>query len=118
MYILVVDDERSIVKMIGRQLQKAGYGSVCLDDPEQAIKFFMGNYRALDLAILDVHMPGMTGIKMAEKIFEIEPTFPVILITSALNGIEIETDNNVKSVLKKPIPREELLDTVRKSLYC
>ena len=117
MRILVVDDEYCIVKRIGRQLQKAGYHSVCLHDSEIAVKFFDQNRNALDLAILDVDMPGITGIEMAHKICETKPTLPVILITSVLNGTEVEIGNNVKKVLRKPVPREDLLDAVRQSLF-
>ena len=117
MRILVVDDEYCIVKTIGRQLQKAGYHSVCLHDPEIAIRFFDQNHDALDLVILDADMPGITGIDMAHKMCETKPTLPVILITSVLNSTGVEIGNNIKTVLRKPVPREDLLDAVRQSLF-
>jgi FixJ family two-component response regulator len=114
---LVVDDEYPVMKAMGRQLQKAGYTSVCLQDPEQAMKYFIQNQADLDLAIVDVKMPTMTGIQIAEEMCKIKPTFPVILITGAFEDIELDDANNVKTVLYKPILREDLLDTVRKSRY-
>jgi DNA-binding response OmpR family regulator len=117
MHILVVDDEDAVVKMIGRQLQKAGYNSVCLHDPEIAITFFNQNHDALDLAIIDINMPGVTGLQMAEDMRKIEPTLPIILITGVSNDTQVTVGNNIKDVLHKPIPRDELLDTVRRSLY-
>ncbi|HAR95195.1 MAG TPA: hypothetical protein DCR97_04425 [Deltaproteobacteria bacterium] len=117
MRILVVDDEYVIVKRMGRQLQKAGYHTVCLQDSQRAIEFFNQNHDHLDLAILDIDMPGTTGIEMAHKISGMRPTFPVILITGILDDTRAKTGQNIKRILCKPVPREDLLDAVRQSLY-
>lgn len=116
MRILVVDDEHLIVKVIGRQLQKAGYHPVCLYDSRQAIELFKRN-PDFDLAILDICMPVITGIEMADEIRKIKPILPIILMTGMLENVTVEDASNIKNVLYKPIPRDRLLDTVRKSLY-
>jgi len=111
--VMVVDDEREIEKMIGRQLQKGGYDHVSFHDPEQAMEFFTENHNRLDLAILDVKMPLLTGIEMAYLMFKIKSTVPIILITGFSEDIQEEIGDNIKKVLRKPVPSKQLIDSVR-----
>ena len=116
-FILAVDDEPRIEEIMGIQLQKGGYEYVSFHDPREAMEFVVGNHDLLDLAILDIKMPVMTGIEMANEIFKIESALPVILITGGSEDIEVRHTNNVKTLLHKPITKTELLDAVRESLY-
>jgi DNA-binding NtrC family response regulator len=85
-FILVVDDEPGIEKLMGIQLQMGGYECVSFHDPRKAMEFVVGNHDLLDLVILDMHMPGTTGLEMANEIFKIESALPVILITGIVGG--------------------------------
>jgi FixJ family two-component response regulator len=114
--VMVVDDERQIEKMIGRQLQRGGYENVSFHDPRKAMEFFRENHNRLDLAVLDVKMPVMSGLEMAYEMFKIESTLPIILITGASEDIQEEIGDNIKKVLRKPVPSKELIDSVREYL--
>ena len=111
--VMVVDDEREIENMLGRQLQRGGYDHVSFHDPRKAIEFFADNHDHLDLAILDVKMPVLTGIEMAHLMFNIGPSVPIILITGFSEDIEEEIGDNIKKVLRKPVPSKQLIDSVK-----
>jgi DNA-binding NtrC family response regulator len=115
--ILVVDDEHMIEEMMEMQLQRAGYKHASFNDPKQAMEFFVKNHEDLDLAILDLTMPKMTGTDMAKEMCKIEPNLPIILITGTVEGKGIEVTANIQKILYKPIPRDELIDAVSKYLH-
>ena len=114
--VMVVDDEREIENMLGRQLQRGGYDHVSFHDPRKALEFFTENHNRLDLAILDVKMPVLTGIQMAHLMFKIESAVPIILITGFSEDIEEEIGHNIKKVLRKPVPSKQVIDSVREYL--
>jgi CheY-like chemotaxis protein len=72
--------------------------------------FFNENYSGIDLAIIDLIMPGMTGVQMAARIRRLEPDFPIIVMIGA---IETDTiDHNVTRFLHKPIMKAELFEAI------
>ena len=85
-------------------------------DPEKAMEFFAENHDHLDLAILNVKMPVLTGIEMAHEMFEIESAIPIILITGVSEDIQEEIGDNIKKVLRKPVPSKELISSLREYL--
>ncbi|GAB6146626.1 hybrid sensor histidine kinase/response regulator [Desulfocicer niacini] len=116
--ILFVDDELPIVKLNQNILQRFGYQVTPLIDSLEALAAFKANPREFDLLITDMTMPHLTGEKLAQSILEIRPELPIILCTGyskkLLDGST--AINNIKAVLKKPIPRKQLLETVRSVL--
>ena len=64
--ILIVDDERDIVKALMIRLKGAGYDVVTAFDGAQAI--FMAHKEKPDLIILDIRMPAGDGFSVAEKL--------------------------------------------------
>jgi DNA-binding response OmpR family regulator len=116
--ILIVDDERDILKALMIRLQVAGYEVVTAFDGAQGI--FMAYKEQPDLIILDIRMPAGNGFSVAEKLKQSENTFsiPVIFLTGSP-----EKDSEQKAMklgarfyIKKPYDPEELLDAVRRAL--
>lgn len=64
-HILVVDDDRLILAMIGKGLRKAGYRVSEAGSGEEALR--LATEGQPDLALLDVRMPGMSGLEVAEQ---------------------------------------------------
>jgi DNA-binding NtrC family response regulator len=116
--ILFVDDELPIVKLNQNILQRFGYQVTPLVDSLDALAAFKANPREFDLVITDMTMPHLTGDKLAQSILEIRPELPIILCTGyskkLLDGSTATI--NIKAILKKPIPRKQLLETVRNVL--
>lgn len=84
-HILIVDDEPSIVRMLTRALENAGYSSLYgHTDPTQAAAAF--DEMAPDLIVLDINMPGMNGydflVELSHRLSE--DTFLPVLMVSGL----------------------------------
>lgn len=87
--ILIADDERFIVEMIKAEFQRAGYKVYEAFDGGGALELFQ-KIRP-DLAILDVKMPGRTGLQCLQQIRRAAPDLPVIIMTayaSVPNAVE------------------------------
>lgn len=77
--ILLVDDEDSIRSLMERFLQSRGYATLGARSGEEALRIVQSEKPSLIL--LDVRMPGMTGIETLKKIREIDPEVGVIMVT-------------------------------------
>ena len=116
--ILIVDDERDIVKALMIRLQGAGYEVVTAFDGAQAI--FVAHKEKPDLILLDIRMPAGNGFSVAEKLKHSVNTFsiPVIFLTGSpeRNAEERAMTLGARFYIKKPYDPEELLDAVRRAL--
>jgi DNA-binding NtrC family response regulator len=82
-HVLIADDEPLIVEMIQKEFQRAGYTVFPAFDGETALQ----TYRDIrpDLVILDVKMPGLTGLQCLQLIRQTAPDLPVIIMTAYAN---------------------------------
>ncbi|MEE1132602.1 MAG: response regulator [Caryophanon sp.] len=79
MKILVVDDDRDILRLVSIHLQKEGYRVVQAESAEEALAIL--EHEAVDLVIADVMMPNMNGFELTE-ILTNDLDIPVILLTA------------------------------------
>ncbi len=113
MRILVVDDEKLLVKGIKFNLENDGYTVDSCYDGEAALEMFaIGSY---DLIILDLMMPKLDGMSVLKTIREKGDSTPV-LILSAKSEIENKVDGldaGANDYLTKPFEVRELLARIR-----
>ena len=116
--ILVVDDERDIVKALMIRLQGAGYDVVTAFDGAQGV--FMAHKEKPDLIILDIRMPAGNGFGVAERLKRSDHTLtiPVIFLTGSpeTNAEEKARAVGARFYIKKPYDPEELLDAIKRAL--
>ena len=114
--ILVVDDEAFIADMSRMALGDIGYDVSCAYNGEQAIEMAMANH--FDLAILDLMLPGMTGIETFEAIRQIAPTIPGILVSghASPDTVDEAIEKGISAVMQKPLGRVELVSTVQEAI--
>jgi DNA-binding response OmpR family regulator len=116
--ILIVDDERDIVKAVMIRLQGAGYEVVTAFDGAQGV--FMAHKEKPDLIILDIRMPAGNGFSVAQRLKRSMHTFtiPVIFLTGSpeKNAEKKAMALGARFYIKKPYDPEELLDAVKKAL--
>jgi CheY-like chemotaxis protein len=79
--ILVVDDEPAVLTLCQRMLRSGGYGVVTASSGEAALGLAGNDQHAIDLALLDVMMPGMNGIELASRLRAAHPKLPIVLMT-------------------------------------
>ena len=106
--ILVVDDNATNRRILA--LQTAKWGMVVQDTefPAQALEMLKA--KAYDLAIVDMHMPGMDGAMLAQKIREVGHKLPLVLFSS--HGRKEATDSLFAATLAKPLRQSQLFDTL------
>ena len=83
--ILVADDNRQLVEMLRAMLEDAGYDVVCASSGLAASALL--DKEEVDLLILDVLMPGMSGDAVADLLRRSRPDLPVLLMTGELGRV-------------------------------
>ena len=115
MNVLVVDDEIEIADLIELYLKNEGYNVYKTYISEKALKII--KQRNIDLAILDIMMPGIDGFNLCEQIRK-EYNFPIIMVTAKITdadkikGLNIGADDYIT----KPFMPLELLARVKAQL--
>ena len=114
-HILVVDDDQKIRELLGRFLVSSGYRVTEAADAASARSFMRG--LAFDLVMLDVMMPGESGLSLARDLKATRPV-PILMLTALadaedrISGLEAGVDDYVT----KPFEPRELLLRLRNIL--
>lgn len=114
--ILVVDDERHIVRLVQVNLEKVGYQVITAYDGVEALE--QVGKEMPDMVILDVMMPRMDGFEVLKKLQADAKTrdIPVIMLTAKAQDADIFRgwSSGVSSYLTKPFNPRELLTFVER----
>jgi CheY-like chemotaxis protein len=106
--ILVADDNRSFAELLRATLEEEGYEVVTASTGLAAVACM--EKHDIGLAVLDVLMPGISGDAVAERLLQVNPELPVLLMTGSA---EFAAASGLP-VLQKPFPQEELVAAVRR----
>ncbi|HSU56652.1 MAG TPA: response regulator [Candidatus Dormibacteraeota bacterium] len=106
--ILVVDDSGLARRLIRRILEDLGHEVEDASDGAQALERYVLNRH--DAVILDLLMHGMYGVEVLQKLKELNPSLPVIVVSA---DIQRTTREQVKeagavAMVNKPVTREQL----------
>jgi CheY-like chemotaxis protein len=107
--ILVVEDEDMHRVILRRVLENKGY--IVLDAAHGAEGLEVMRTLKVDLAIVDLEMPVMDGMEFTKWVKEINPDFPVIIVTAHAANFASQDilAANVEAFIQKPIEIDELL---------
>ena len=111
--ILLVDDERDILELIGFNLEKEGYEVYTAENGRKAIE--VANRVIPDLILLDVMMPGLDGFEVVRRLRNEGSTAPVLFLTARdstedkVRGLTVGGDDYVT----KPFSLEEVIARIR-----
>jgi two-component system response regulator PilR (NtrC family) len=114
--ILVVDDETSMQDFLGILLQRAGHEVVACGTATQAVLALEGD--EYDLVISDIRMPEMSGLELLERVRDLCPETPIVLITAhgtAESAVEA-MKHGAYDYLTKPFSVDEIRLVVDKAL--
>jgi signal transduction histidine kinase/CheY-like chemotaxis protein len=109
--LLVVDDNATNRRVLSLQAGKWGMVPRDTGSPAEALRW-LGDGAAFDLAILDMHMPGMDGLELARRIHADRPELPLVLFSSVGRREAGEGDALFSAHLAKPIRQSHLFDTL------
>lgn len=112
--VLLVDDEPSIRLTMGEFLKRAGYSVLTAADYESAA---MVKPEDLDVAVIDINLPGKSGIQLLERLRSVEIYVPVIMITGEpkLSVIPEIVRAGAYDFIAKPITKDVLLNVVSRA---
>lgn len=112
--VLLVDDEPSIRLTMGEFLKRAGYTVLLAPDYDTAVKH---NADGLDVAVIDINLPGKSGIHLLQKLQTADIYIPVIMITGEpnLSVIPEIVRSGAYDFIPKPIVKDVLLSAVARA---
>ncbi len=109
--VMVVDDEEELAHLFKGLLKGSGFNSVSFTDPLLALEHFSQNPKKYSLVLMDLRMPGISGIDLAKKIKEFNSNVKILLITGFLDD-DLSSDDlraaDVTEVMQKPVKLKEL----------
>jgi DNA-binding response OmpR family regulator len=109
--ILLVDDEASIRLTLNALLQRRGYTVVSAATGEEALQLI--SQYSFDLFLLDLKMPGISGLHVAQRVREAEPAASILLLTgTATLESPLEQDLTGFDVLLKTSSPQTVLERV------
>ncbi len=112
MKLLVVEDDRTVGQYVKRGLEEQQYIADWVGDGAEALQLASaGHY---DLMILDLRLPGMTGLEVLRTLRDRGITMPVLVLT-AQDGVEFKVDalrGGADDYVTKPFAFDELLARV------
>jgi two-component system response regulator PhoP len=109
MRLLLVEDERTLRQQLGDLLLRHGYSVDRAADGEEAL--FLGREYPMDLAIIDLGLPRLSGIDLIRRLRDLGRTYPILILTARdawqdkVEGLESGADD----YLTKPFHNAELL---------
>lgn len=114
--ILVVDDEKIFRESLFHWFEEEGFDVTPVDSGEEALKVY--DVDKFDIILLDIKMPGMSGLELLAKIRQIDPHATVIMITafaSVSTAIQALKEGAYDYVTK-PVDPDELTHLIHKAL--
>ena len=116
--ILLVDDEKMVLEVNSELLASLGYKVYAASSGQEAISVYMEKKDKIDLVILDMIMPGISGSETFDRLREINPGIKVLLSSGySLTGkAKTIMDRGCNGFLQKPFHLEQLSNKVREIL--
>ncbi len=107
--ILVVDDETAVRQSLCDLIDAMGYGTLDVDSGQAAIDICQERAGEIGLVMLDLQMPGMSGVETLLKVTEMQPHLPVVLCHGGSDDmLSPATRDLLSGVLRKPFQVDEL----------
>ena len=116
-HILVVEDEQHLAIGIKYNLEAEGYRVSLAGDGPAALQLIENEPAGIDLVVLDLMLPGMSGYAVCEKLRENGNDLPVLMLSAnADRGSHSRDGRRRDQYLEKPFDLDELLAMVCNSL--
>jgi two-component system cell cycle sensor histidine kinase/response regulator CckA len=113
--ILIVEDERLMLRLVEKVLLQHGYQVLVASDGEEAIEVYRRHKLEIDVVLLDVDLPKLTGWDVLLKMKEENPDVRVVIATGFLEP-KMKTEMfrvTVKHFVDKPYMLDEVVETLQ-----
>ena len=114
--LLLVDDDKSLLRLLTIRLEGEGYDVTAVEDGQSALRKLQND--SFDVVLSDLRMPGLDGLSLFEEIMGIRKDIPVILMTAhgTIADAVAATQRGVFGFLPKPVDHDELRTLLQKAL--
>jgi CheY-like chemotaxis protein len=110
-HVLIVEDERVSRKALALLLDACGYKTVAAGSAEEALDLLRSD--APDIALVDVDLPGMSGLELVERLESFRPgTFTVLITAAEGERIRNFLRDHPVGYLRKPVDFDHLLEVL------
>jgi len=108
--ILIVDDDKDILKLNAEFLSSKGVKVFCHSDPIKALETLKINQ--INFIVTDVIMPKMGGVEFIKKAKQIVPDIKYLYVSGFVNVKNSDEANEIKPILYKPYKKSELIEAI------
>ena len=116
--ILVIDDEQIMREGCSRILTKSGWSVMTSENGDQGLKEVQASPDKVDVILLDLMMPGISGMEVLEQVQSLDPDLPVIVITgyATVESAVEAMKKGAYDFIPKPFTPDQLRIVVRRAL--
>jgi DNA-binding response OmpR family regulator len=116
--VLVVEDDELVRDAIARTLSHEGYLVLTAPTGHDAVGLLQGAAEPVDVVLLDVHLPDVSGVDLCARLRELTPGLPVVICSGEAEPGEVARllELGAGRYFRKPVTPDELLATVEAAL--
>src|SRR5579863_3482077 len=118
MRILIIEDEEALAQGLKFNFEQEGYTVALAGDGPTALEYFQDPNNPIDVVILDLMLPGMSGYETCKAIRVIDELVPILTLSarSMSEDFTLAFDSGTDQYMTKPFKLPELLSRVRNLL--
>ena len=112
--IAVIDDDACVRKAFGRLLRAADFDVAAYASAQEFLD--APHDPAPDCAVLDMHMPGLSGLELQQRLHDIGMCIPLIVITADGRNCQASLDAGAVAYLRKPVDGPMLIGCIERAI--
>ena len=115
--ILFIESDQAISETVNGMLEGAGHYPHIETDGADALEVFSRSPSAFDLIVMDVGLPDISGLRLAERLFGVRADVPILLLAGEEGQTQSrERNSGIRFFGMKPLSIADLAQTVEKAL--
>jgi len=117
--VLIVDDDPTQRRILQAVIEKSGFSTLQASDGDTALEIALStDGKKIDLMLLDLVMPGRSGMDTLEELTRRNPELPVIVLTGkgSIDAVVAAMQAGARDFLVKPASRERIIVSLRNAL--
>ena len=117
--VYLVDDDAAVLRAFARLLQAWGYRSRTFASAQEFLDGGQEDSDVPDCLLLDVHMPGLSGVELQAHLLRIDKSLPVVFLSGHLDAAlrRGALASGAVGFLQKPIDDQDLLRAVQRAVH-
>jgi CheY-like chemotaxis protein len=113
--VLVIDDEENVLLVAARMLERRGFAVLAAADGPTGVALFQNSATPVGAVLLDLSMPHMSGVEVAQSLRRLDPSVRIVLMTGYAeeDARRRFAEMGVAGFLQKPFTLDDLTATMR-----